>query len=461
MKSQLKLLLERYGDRQKEIDAHYVALMELPQVKNSTAKLRALYDTINTHLRSLEALSQDTSQDIFKSLIFSKIPADIHEQLENKKDRHDAWTVPSLLASLESLLHAKEQAEHTRTAQKSQSVPTISEAFVAVAKPPNHTPKCHFCGQAHWSDECPSYTTVEARKDKVKGVCFVCLKLGHMMKNCKVKRPCFHCKKSGRHHRSLCPEKFAAHSAGMLAARLETVVMQTACAAVENMDKSCRMRTSARLFLDSGSHRSYIHESMARKLELQEGQPEHISLVTFGNTTPKSVFSRTVSFGIETIAGDTIKVTANTVPNITGPIQKVPFDTSKCNNWQGRFGQFRLADSIAQTYEACHIDILIGNDYYLDIILPCRYEVQPGLHLLDSKLGWILSGHIPLDGQNPQELAMSVLTFTTPAVHQTNAYPSADSNMASISDCVKDFWALESIGIRDSLQDDDSRAALV
>ena len=40
------------------------------------------------------------------------------------------------------------------------------------------------------------------------------------------------------------------------------------------------------------------------------------------------------------------------------------------------------------------IDLLIGNDYYWDIICGNTIFLAPQLYLIDSKLGWILSGKI-------------------------------------------------------------------
>lgn len=37
--------------------------------------------------------------------------------------------------------------------------------------------------------------------------------------------------------------------------------------------------------------------------------------------------------------------------------------------------------------ETSAVDLLIGNDFCLDFILPQKIEVQPGLSLLDSELG--------------------------------------------------------------------------
>jgi len=42
--------------------------------------------------------------------------------------------------------------------------------------------KCVFCGQGHWSDECPKYTTQRVRMNRLKGSCFRCLQRGHVGK---------------------------------------------------------------------------------------------------------------------------------------------------------------------------------------------------------------------------------------------------------------------------------------
>lgn len=50
-----------------------------------------------------------------------------------------------------------------------------------------------------------------------------------------------------------------------------------------------------------------------------------------------------------------------------------------------------LADNIPGEIESSSMGILV-NDYYLDLILSQRIEVQHGLYLLASKLGWIITG---------------------------------------------------------------------
>ena len=57
--------------------------------------------------------------------------------------------------------------------------------------------------------------------------------------------------------------------------------------------------------------------------------------------------------------------------------------------------------------------MLVGNDYYQDIILPQKIEVQPGLYLLSSKLGWIVTGRTSEPDESENGTNMLILTYGT------------------------------------------------
>lgn len=109
---------------------------------------------------------------------------------------------------------------------------------------------CIYCNGQHWSDECQTFPTVTARKEKIKGHCFICLKQGHQQKNCTVKKTCVYCKQ-----RSLCIKKFPVEKSSEMAHSVteplsatvatehtllssdEQVLMQTATVEVFNPEK--------------------------------------------------------------------------------------------------------------------------------------------------------------------------------------------------------------------------------
>ena len=79
-----------------------------------------------------------------------------------------------------------------------------------------------------------------------------------------------------------------------------------------------------------------------------------------------------------------------------------------------------LADSFPTEKEETTIELLKGNNYYLDFYLSKRVEVQPGLYMLASKLGWILTGRTTETAEDTPEYNMLILTHSTNTVKETS-----------------------------------------
>ena len=65
------------------------------------------------------------------------------------------------------------------------------------------------------------------------------------------------------------------------------MLMQTAKTEIKN--KSNSNSEQVRILLDSGSQRTYVTESLAKRLQLTKEREEEIKLVTFGSEKPKVV----------------------------------------------------------------------------------------------------------------------------------------------------------------------------
>ena len=260
----VEILKDRFGNTQEVIGLHYHKLINLPQAVNKTCSLRGLLDNIERHIRSPEVLKQNINQDVFVSLIRSKMPEDVLLQLEMLNGAKSKWTVENLRARLHEYVTAREHAEikdevtnrrpngdnnfrsdrgpksgagaysGNRRQQPTGGQKTIgsynnankldsrewsgrqgsmgsAEALVATTNkstPPRYYDQCRYCDQRHWSDECPKYRTVTEKKRQLKDSCYKCLKAGHISKDCKKGKACVHCGEVNTHHRSLCPKKF-------------------------------------------------------------------------------------------------------------------------------------------------------------------------------------------------------------------------------------------------------------
>ena len=90
----------------------------------------------------------------------------------------------------------------------------------------------------------------------------------------------------------------------------------------------------------------------------------------------------------------------------------------------------------------------------MDIVLPQKIEVQNGLYLFSSKLGWILTGRTAEVDEPANDTSMLVLTYGTNI--GTNVFRSLDDSVPTKPE-LEDFWNIESIGVTDkpNVKDED------
>ena len=170
-------------------------------------------------------------------------------------------------------------------------------------------PSCLFCSNKHFSASCTKVTDPDKRKRILRELrrCFVCLKSGHIGRDCNSRSRCFHCQR--RHHSSICgsrtetprttdnhPQAHSADTTGQCSAPVarpsrnmpqtnaqrsqvstnlytsqhinnQTTLLQTARAQVhkvENPSECCNVR----VILDACSQKSYITTRLRDRLNL-------------------------------------------------------------------------------------------------------------------------------------------------------------------------------------------------
>ena len=125
-------------------------------------------------------------------------------------------------------------------------------------------------------------------------------------------------------------------------------------------------------------------------------------------------------------------------------------------NWEYLWKDNVLADALPTKLENSTIDLLIGNDYYLDLILPQKVEIQPGLYMLGSKLGWILAGRTSDTVKTTEEQSLLVVTYGNEIERNTTVFTKTDAALPT-KPTLEDFWRLESIGIHDTPRDPEEK----
>ena len=181
-------------------------------------------------------------------------------------------------------------------------------------------------------------------------------------------------------------------------------------------------------------------------------------LVTFGSAKPKRTESRNIKLDIVLKDGSILTISANVVPQISESIQRRSVNLKTLDNWNYLRNEFSLADDLPTERETSSVELLIGNDYYLDIILPQKMEVQSGLYMLGSKLGWILSGRTSEIVEKTMEPSMLILTHGKGIENETTFMTCLDKSLPTKPN-VEDFWRLEAIGITDSPVESDNEIA--
>ena len=167
------------------------------------------------------------------------------------------------------------------------------------------------------------------------------------------------------------------------------VLMQTALIEIQNLRNAVCLKTQ--LLLDCGSQRTYMTESLAKRLELEQESEQEIKLSTFGSDKPKVIKTASTTLCLKLNNSQYFNVTANIVPVKSGSIIRKHTDMSLLGRLDHLLKSVDMADTIPTETESSNGEILIRNDYFLDLVLPQRLELQPRLYLLSSKFGSILT----------------------------------------------------------------------
>ena len=404
----VSILEKRFGNKPQIVSKHMDLLINLDAVNSSQnlKGLRRLYDTIESNVRSLKSLgvASDTYGTLLASVLFNKIPQEIQLIVSRKCGSSD-WKLDELMTTLSEELEARERtttvAGSTPAKKPTKETHTAAALFTSTNKI-----TCSYCRQDHSSNSCGFVAQPQARREVLQrsGRCFVCLRRGHLSRDCGSRNKCFKC--SGRHHVSICmkgdnptstggsdqtgtgntpavqtrpppSDMPAAPRSGLNAAAPtfqgqgqrstslyvnshRSILLQTAQAQAFN-PKSPRRSLGVRILFDSGSQRSYITQRVAGELSLQSEGTQRMTILTFGSTQERSQHCSCVRLNFELRNGQTKQLLLYTVPRICEALSTHPIPPShgQLDHLKG----LHLADCSSGSSEL-EIDILVGSDQY-------------------------------------------------------------------------------------------------
>ena len=304
----VKLLKERFGQEHQIVNAYMQGLLELPRPMSTIVSLRTFQEKMESYIRGLQSLGQgqDSFGNLLVPVILEKLPADVKRNM-TRDHGNNKWQLQDLRQALKREIGILESGLPTLTPEIH---PATASFFTGTGlnpkrarrdptsdrRPTERTPRCAFCSDHHFTNNCTKVTTTQERKKIIiqKQLCFNCLG-NHQVATCRSRRRCRRCNR--KHHTSICDQqevvpasrnnldpkapnfvpapapggsKPSSRYATLLVFHSMTqsrpeVLLKTAVAKVT----SGIYTVDANILFDEGAQRSFVTRNLANKLQLQ------------------------------------------------------------------------------------------------------------------------------------------------------------------------------------------------
>lgn len=457
----LQILENRYGKKEMLIRSHINKLLNLSPVRSSSnlKELRNLYDACEIHIRSLKSLGIELQT--YGSLLFPIITKLIPEGVilnynRENKDETESWNVAKLLEYIKNEIETRERTlsfrredygkfegktvnkreylEDNKSVREKHKMPTAATLNMSIEH------KCLFCSESHDMRNCTK--TVEEKKNilRKKGNCFLCFKRFHLVKDCRSGLRCDIC--SRKHNRLICEERGdrkdnpnTVVSSVQNQNFSEGIYLQTATALAVGKKQKSKLR----LLYDLGSQRSFILCDTAEKLDLQVVGEENVTIHAFGSKTTIDQKRKRYRILLKNpeIKNKGITIEVLETPEISEALLAVPGKNIK--NYLYR-NKLQIADKTYGDSKYFRLSILIGSDYYWQMVTGKIRRLSSDLVLSETILGWTVNGcSAPRDSKILQN-SIGVMKCVTAEFHS--------SNDNEVNTTLRGFWDLETMGIK-------------
>ena len=374
------------------------------------AKLRnseACTDTVESHVRGLEGMEISSKMYgcFLTPIVMQKLPEEFRIAI-TRNLKSETWNLKDILVEFHKELQLREQClvnnKEFKSSNQRGEFPLSTSALYTDSSKDKQSSRvwCSFCNQNHQSSKCNVVKSTESRKEdlKKKGKCFLCLKQGHLARNCQAHMKCLKCQ--GAHHVAICgdsqstlggqdQDNVATISTSMYVDQSRgSVLLQLATAEVVRSDNDS-YSPSVRLVFDSCNQRSYVTKDLKDKLKLPVIGRESLLIKTFGKYDARLRKCEIVQVGIKTMCDEIVYIQAYVVPVICGSLTQQPTELaqSSCEHLHG----LSLADRCGRG--DLPISILIGADHYWSLVEGTVVRGAPWEPVaLATKLGCVLSG---------------------------------------------------------------------
>ena len=190
----------------------------------------------------------------------------------------------------------------------------------------------------------------------------------------------------------------------------------------------------ARILLDTRSQRTYITSRLNSRLNLSPVKLETLHLDSFGDKRYTKQQCDVVNLRLEGSQGE-IEISALCFPKICSAV------SAKVNiNNHAHLQDLKLAETGQQD-----IDVLIGSDYYFDVVCGDVIRGSSGPAAVSSMFGWVLSGPTSAE-ESREKYATTNLIMERPELMTLSPF---DIHSEELCNVLQKFWDTESLGVRE------------
>ena len=432
------ILKSRYGRKERIIFTHIQQLMSVSApgtIKCDTSTLWKLQDELLANIRSLEAfgITGDQYGVILTPLILSRLPQDI--RLEWARDGEGRESdLEWLLKFLANETHRRERSQSFKDPAASVPASTCEERGRPVRKASasalhsssttttsDGQVQCAVCNvKGHLAERCwdLSSLAMSERRSRVQqcGLCFRCLRKGHVAKGCD--------KCGGRHHVLLCGPRSTStqhtekgdpsyrsvsdnpksvHTESKHTTSSLSLASSTVASSVEAHSKKVILQTayvtvsgtggrtdSVTVLFDTGSDRSYISSCSVKCVEPEWVGAQPIAYSAFGTTCGgKAELRNLFQVNLKCADDNYVSLLATEIPTICAPVYRPEVPLHVLQSFEG------LSLTVDRPGgDGNQIDILIGLDAYWKFMKAGIVRGPGGLVAQESVFGWVLSGSL-------------------------------------------------------------------
>ncbi|XP_058816629.1 uncharacterized protein LOC131679895 [Topomyia yanbarensis] len=459
-----EILQERYENLRHMVGTHIHGLFSLRKMANENGKeLRALVDECSRHVENLKFLNQEftgISEQFVVHLLSEALDKETRRRWETTIKHGELPSYDATIKFLKEQCFILERCETSNSKENQpakKSVKSTGQHSLVTTSASESKFKCEFCGDSqHKGFRCPQFLamSVPQRLAKVRerNVCFNCLRKGHRGLDCPSNRTCVKCQR--KHHSLLHADsqpfkaaeipdetKSSRPAAQVQAPKADeqrpstsTQVTTAACstnkglvvpsvllltAVVNVMDRNNHPHP-CRVLLDSASQVNLISQGMADRLGL-DGYHTNVRIAGVDGMLSRTdkgievqIRSRYLDYQLKLNCLITKRVTSN-----------LPVSNIDIRSWEIPAG-VQLSDPSFNSTGG--IDMLIGNQWFLKLLLPGRIILSEELPIItETKFGWVVGG-----------------THCSEAI-QDNVVYSHSVTIEELCDSIQRFWEVESV----------------